>query len=248
MRVHAIDNRPDGISGCNCCPSAHDAASGVRSRGRARSRSGIVVGSERTCSGVRRGASVRQAESRHYASGRRSSSASSLPFPTVPSRGRVGGRPQNRQQGWHLGKSFHAEARKLRKIAMAVEKSPRRRGRQARRGVDARPCQELSCQRQHDFEAIGMTGQTHRKPPETIKLLHDVELSDKEAYFIGKIVALWGALEFEIFCRTYLSFPEDNPEPLPKEMNNIQFTGVLELWKTRVIDPEPRKQKKEGSC
>ncbi|NWD43719.1 hypothetical protein [Pseudomonas yamanorum] len=32
----------------------------------------------------------------------------------------------------------------------------------------------------------------------------DVELSDSETFFVGKIVALWGALEHEVFIQTLL--------------------------------------------
>lgn len=60
------------------------------------------------------------------------------------------------------------------------------------------------------------------------------ELSDKETFLIGSIVAQWGFLEAEIFDQTLLSFGDG--EPLPKEMNNAQFTSVLELWRTRVIE------------
>jgi hypothetical protein len=67
-----------------------------------------------------------------------------------------------------------------------------------------------------------------------MKLLFDVELSEKESFLVGRIVALWGALEFEIFEQTVFSFPEEVAE-LPKEMNNMQFSKVLELWKERVI-------------
>lgn len=69
-------------------------------------------------------------------------------------------------------------------------------------------------------------------------LRFDVELTARETYLIGNIVAQWGALEHEIFHQTLLSFddPEDDEITLPKEMNNLQFTGVLGLWKSRVID------------
>ena len=66
----------------------------------------------------------------------------------------------------------------------------------------------------------------------------DFGLSDKEIYFIGQIVALWGALEHEIFNQTLLTFDglDGNEIVLPKEMNNLQFTGILEQWKKRVVD------------
>ena len=70
------------------------------------------------------------------------------------------------------------------------------------------------------------------------RLLND-ELTDKETYFIGKIVAAWASLEHEVFLQTLHTYvPADNREELPKlpkEMNNIQFTGVLRLWKERVV-------------
>lgn len=74
----------------------------------------------------------------------------------------------------------------------------------------------------------------------------DVELTSKETYLIGNIVAQWGALEHEIFNQTLLSFDDsvDDKIVLPKEMNNLQFTGVLDLWKSRVIKKaKPAKSK-----
>lgn len=66
----------------------------------------------------------------------------------------------------------------------------------------------------------------------------DVELSDREIFFVGKITALWGALEHEVFTQTLVTFDSADAENivLPKEMNNLQFTAVLLLWKTRVVD------------
>lgn len=48
----------------------------------------------------------------------------------------------------------------------------------------------------------------------------DVELTAKETYLIGNIVAQWGALEHEIFNQTLLSFdnPVDENMVLPKEI------------------------------
>jgi hypothetical protein len=65
-----------------------------------------------------------------------------------------------------------------------------------------------------------------------------VELSERELLSIGKIVALWELLEYQIFCQTLQCFDTPNaPFPdLPKEMNNIQFSGVLALWKSLVVD------------
>lgn len=66
----------------------------------------------------------------------------------------------------------------------------------------------------------------------------DLQLSDRETYLIGMIVSHWGALEYEVFTQTLLSFDDSNLEAvvLPKAMNNIQFTQVLALWKERVVD------------
>jgi hypothetical protein len=74
---------------------------------------------------------------------------------------------------------------------------------------------------------------------------YQVELYEKEIYFIGSIVAHWGALEHEIFVQTLQTYdPDETAEALPKEMNNIQFTGVLSLWKARVIDTAKRQKKR----
>ncbi|PLT20483.1 hypothetical protein CXP34_02420 [Ralstonia mannitolilytica] len=74
----------------------------------------------------------------------------------------------------------------------------------------------------------------------------DVELSERETYFIGKIVALWGALEHEVFVQTLNTFHAEAVEvtELPHEMNNLQFTNVLKLWKVRVVDvaDDPRRE------
>ena len=66
----------------------------------------------------------------------------------------------------------------------------------------------------------------------------DSELSDKEALYIGKIVAQWGAIEHEVFFQTIMTFEDSANEEiqLPKAMNNMQFTDVLEQWKERVIN------------
>lgn len=66
----------------------------------------------------------------------------------------------------------------------------------------------------------------------------DLELTDKEIHFIGQIVSQWGALEYEIFNQTLLTFdcPEEEDVVLPREMNNLQFTGILRQWKERVVD------------
>jgi hypothetical protein len=64
------------------------------------------------------------------------------------------------------------------------------------------------------------------------------ELSDREIFFIGKIIAQWGALEHEVFVQTLMSFdaPHGEEVTLPGAMNNLQFTDVLKLWKERVAD------------
>jgi len=66
----------------------------------------------------------------------------------------------------------------------------------------------------------------------------DLELSDKELHFIGQIVSQWGALEYEIFNQTLLAFdcPDSEEIVLPKEMNSLQISVILEQWKKHVID------------
>ena len=66
--------------------------------------------------------------------------------------------------------------------------------------------------------------------------LYDVPLSDKEAILIGKVIALWGALEYEVFAQTLVTFDVQGVDELPKEMNNLSFIRVLDLWKARVAD------------
>ena len=72
-----------------------------------------------------------------------------------------------------------------------------------------------------------------------IKHLWNLELSDSEVHHIGKIVAHWGAIEHEVFIQTLMTFDTSSQEEiqLPKVMNNLNFTNVLELWKERVVDP-----------
>jgi hypothetical protein len=64
----------------------------------------------------------------------------------------------------------------------------------------------------------------------------DVELSERELLSIGKIVALWGSIEYEIFCQTLSCFGDLSDSQLPKEMNNMQFSQVLGLWETHVVN------------
>lgn len=68
-------------------------------------------------------------------------------------------------------------------------------------------------------------------------LAFDVELTEREAFCIGKIIALWAALEHEIFTQTLETFllEQGEVDKLPKKMNGVQFTETLELWRTRVI-------------
>jgi len=72
-----------------------------------------------------------------------------------------------------------------------------------------------------------------------IKQIWDDGLADEEIYHIGKVVAHWGAIEHEIFCQTIQTFDDSstNDIELPKAMNNMSFSAVLELWKERVVDP-----------
>ncbi|BDV36301.1 hypothetical protein [Methylocystis iwaonis] len=59
------------------------------------------------------------------------------------------------------------------------------------------------------------------------------ELSEREFYFIGNIVAQWGFLEHEIFSQTVLCFA-DGSQP-PKELHELQFTKILTLWESYVV-------------
>jgi hypothetical protein len=77
-------------------------------------------------------------------------------------------------------------------------------------------------------------GEADKKGPD-ITRLHGVELSNRELYLIGHIVAQWGALEHEVFVQTLLTFGNDPTAGLPKEMNNMNFLDVLKKWKERVV-------------
>jgi hypothetical protein len=70
-----------------------------------------------------------------------------------------------------------------------------------------------------------------------------VELLERELISIGRIVALWGSLEHEIFCQTLICFDVTSPGQLPKEMNNMQFSSVLELWDSHVVSKATAKRK-----
>ena len=71
-----------------------------------------------------------------------------------------------------------------------------------------------------------------------MKYLWDHQLSNREIHFIGTIFVQWGALEHEVFIQTLMTFEpqegESDVPALPKEMNNLQFSGVLDLWNERV--------------
>jgi hypothetical protein len=59
------------------------------------------------------------------------------------------------------------------------------------------------------------------------------ELSEREIYLIGAVVSQWGFLEADIFDQALLSFADG--ESLPAQMNNHNFTEVLELWLERIV-------------
>jgi hypothetical protein len=80
-----------------------------------------------------------------------------------------------------------------------------------------------------------MSDNSNKSEDARIVHAHKVELSERELLCIGHIIAQWGALEHEIFCQTLQTFEEHTPT-LPKEMNNMQFSEVLEKWKERVVD------------
>lgn len=66
----------------------------------------------------------------------------------------------------------------------------------------------------------------------------DPQLSAREVHFIGMICIQWSSLEHTVFTQTLESFVVEGKtiSDLPREMNNIQFTGVLDLWKVRVAE------------
>lgn len=80
-----------------------------------------------------------------------------------------------------------------------------------------------------------MTDNATKSDDSGLDQAHYVELSEIELSCIGHIVAQWGALEYEIFLQTLQTFGKQ-ATALPKVMNNMQFSGVLELWKERVVD------------
>lgn len=75
-------------------------------------------------------------------------------------------------------------------------------------------------------------------PKSSLIRLWDPQLSEREIYFVGSISVHWASMEHEIFMQTLSTFESEafNVAKLPKEMNNLQFTGVLALWKERVVD------------
>ena len=79
---------------------------------------------------------------------------------------------------------------------------------------------------------------------EGLKNVWDAGLANKEYCIIGTIVAQWGALEAEVFDQTLITFGSDiHVNQLPREMNNLNFTSVLKLWKERVVDTSEAKVK-----
>jgi hypothetical protein len=89
-----------------------------------------------------------------------------------------------------------------------------------------------------------MSDNSNESEDPRLDCLHNVELSERELLCIGHIMAQWGALEHEVFCQTLQTF-DKHEDTLPKEMNNMQFSGVLEKWKERVVDQcKGEKQKK----
>jgi hypothetical protein len=83
---------------------------------------------------------------------------------------------------------------------------------------------------------------------DAVKYVWGPELSDREVHFIGTIFVQWGALEHEIFMQTLKTFEPvegvGDISALPKELNNLQFSGVLELWNERVAMPRRGKRGK----
>lgn len=67
-------------------------------------------------------------------------------------------------------------------------------------------------------------------PHQMMRLL-DLGLSERELYFIGRIVAAWGSVESEIFVQTVQALNPDSVDDLPSAMNNLQPSRVRELWK-----------------
>jgi len=151
-------------------------------------------------------------------------------------RARVDPQPDERRAGTREGAGREAGAH------AEAHGAPAARGEGAARawrdGAGHRPIlQRLA---QYDFEADTMSDDTTGNDNDETRILFGHELSERELLCIGIIVANWGALEYEIFCQTLMSFDELKDSVvsegnLPKEMNNLQFSKVLELWESRVI-------------
>jgi len=77
--------------------------------------------------------------------------------------------------------------------------------------------------------------------------MFDLQLSDRETFFVGRIVTLWGALEYEIFNQTLLTYDEEegmSVDKLPKALKGQQFSDILDLWYERVVanaKPKPKR-------
>lgn len=71
---------------------------------------------------------------------------------------------------------------------------------------------------------------------QVLKYLFSVELSERECGLIGLIVTQWGAMEYEIFHQTLRRLDDEDVPELPKEMNNVRFSKVLELWEEKVVE------------
>jgi hypothetical protein len=71
----------------------------------------------------------------------------------------------------------------------------------------------------------------------------NIELSERELICIGTIVELWGSLESEIFGQTLMCFGHLTDSQLPKPLNNLQFSQVLELWEIHVVNNAVGKRK-----
>jgi|ERR1700722_66283 hypothetical protein len=90
-----------------------------------------------------------------------------------------------------------------------------------------------------------MSNETTEKQTNKTEWGIDLELSEREFLSIGQIVALWGSLEHEIFYQTLMCFGGlSDTKPLPKEMNNMQFSQVLKLWETHVVNSAVGERKK----
>ncbi|TNJ39686.1 hypothetical protein FGF66_03415 [Chlorobaculum thiosulfatiphilum] len=73
----------------------------------------------------------------------------------------------------------------------------------------------------------------------------DYGISDKETFLIGRIISQWGAIEHEIFMQCLLTYDDKEKIALPKAMNNLSFTDILDLWKERVANKEKLKERQE---